>query len=57
MRTGFGLPCFANCGIPNRAMWKQSGLLTQVPCFVGETSLDRFGWFEEMASLHGGLHR
>jgi hypothetical protein len=53
MRAGFGLPGPADYGLPNRARWKQLGFITKAPCFVSETLLQRFGWFEEIASLHG----
>ena len=47
------------CGLwhPEPRPVEATGLAAQELRLVGETLFQRLGWFEEMASLHGGLHR
>jgi hypothetical protein len=52
LSAGFGLPRFADCGLPNRAMWKQFGLITQAPCLVGKTLFQGLSMVEIPSLLH-----
>lgn len=49
VRSGFGLPGLADCGLPHYAGWKQFGLLAQAICFVGKALLLAF----KRLVLHG----
>jgi hypothetical protein len=52
MRSGQGLSGLADGGLPNRAGWKQFGLLMQAVCLVCKALLKRLRQFEMGLLLH-----